>query len=228
MNSQASRQEDKGGAIGEHVASATNQAARGNGTSTCSKPEPAMGLPVCLSPCGTVFPLVFDVSASRFAAVIHRLKCLICRFFWDLLFSLGGNSVPSIALLAVELPTGSSIVRMGGAHKTPSAFAEAMGGAIGALWTTLLFYPLDVAKLRLQAEADSEEEGRKDEEYDVGREKGCTPKVNTDICEDASRLDAPDALTTVQKKGPRTFLGEVLVVLKQPELWYAGLGELAW
>jgi hypothetical protein len=114
---------------------------------------------------------------------------------------------------------------MGGAHKTPSAFAEATGGAIGALWTTLLFYPLDVAKLRLQAEADSEEEGRNDEDYDVGREKGFTPKVNTDTSEDASRLHA---LTTVQKKGPRTFLGEVLVVLKQPELWYAGLGELAW
>lgn len=120
------------------------------------------------------------------------------------------------------------------AHAPPSAFAEATGGAMGALWTTLLFHPLDVAKLRLQAEADAEEEeeervgekgeeeeGKTDEHFPVVMEQGSSTSAG-------SSSGAPSGGTTpsagATKKGPKTFFGEALVVLKQPDLWYAGLG----
>jgi len=148
------------------------------------------------------------------------------------------------------------------AHAPPSAFAEATGGAMGALWTTLLFHPLDVAKLRLQAEADAEEEeeeegvgekggvdereeGKTDEHLPVVMEQGTSASASSSSKTDehfltvmeqgtsassssSSSSSAPTGGATpaagAPKKGPTTFFGEALVVLKQPDLWYAGLG----
>ncbi len=97
--------------------------------------------------------------------------------------------------------------------KTPSPFAEAMGGAIGALWCSLLFYPLDVAKTRLQAEAEEEEHAEEQQPELDGKEVATVP--------DSSSV-APHV--PAKPKAPKTFFGAVLVVLKQPDLWYAGLG----
>jgi hypothetical protein len=114
-------------------------------------------------------------------------------------------------------------------HPPPSAFAEATGGAMGALWTTLLFHPLDVAKLRLQAEADAEqEEEEEEEEGGAGGEKGEGEEGKTDehlpvVMEQGTSINASSSSSS-SNSGPKTFFGEALVVLKQPDLWYAGLG----
>lgn len=92
------------------------------------------------------------------------------------------------------------------------------GGAIGAVWSTLLFYPADVAKIRLQAEADAHEE-------EEAQEASSPPLP-------AAAREPPTTTTTTASGGhgghkgggPKSFLGEVLVVLKRPDLWYAGLG----
>lgn len=80
------------------------------------------------------------------------------------------------------------------------------------MWSTLLFYPADVAKIRLQAEADAHEE---EEQKDEG---GSSPLG-------AAAGEGPTAGAEGPKGGPKSFFGEVLVVLKRPDLWYAGLGE---
>lgn len=101
--------------------------------------------------------------------------------------------------------------------KIPSAFAEATGGAIGALWTTLLFFPLDVAKIRLQAEADESGGGEEDNQQ-------CLVPPTTTTTSTTTITTSTNQTSSTPHKGPKTFLGEVLVVLKQPDLWYAGLG----
>lgn len=86
------------------------------------------------------------------------------------------------------------------------------------MWSTLLFYPADVAKIRLQAEADA----HNDETEEAG---GSSPLA-------AASSEPPTAGSgggegeekQKPKGGPKSFFGEVLVVLKRPDLWYAGLG----
>lgn len=153
------------------------------------------------------------------------------------LLSQAREGLRSYSRIACQLPTHIPRARRrhhyhSMAHQTPSAFAEATGGAIGALWTTLLFHPLDVAKLRLQAEADAEEEEsmRDDEEeeereMEEGKADERLPMVmeQGDASASGSKIGTtPPAGAT--KNGPKTFLGEAMVVLKQPDLWYAGLG----
>lgn len=87
---------------------------------------------------------------------------------------------------------------------------DIQGGAIGALWTTLLFYPIDVAKIRLQADADDEEE-----------EEGERQQSQTGTATDKAKLvpaqQQPHHHT-------RTYMEELRLLLTQPELWYAGVG----
>ena len=112
---------------------------------------------------------------------------------------------------------------------------------MGTLWTTLLFHPLDLAKLRLQAEADAEEEeeeegvgekggvdereeGKRDEQLPVVMEQGTSASASSSSSSSSAPTGGATPAAAATKKGPKTFLGEAFVVLKQPDLWYAGLG----
>lgn len=103
----------------------------------------------------------------------------------------------------------------------PTAFAEAMGGAIGAFWTTLIFYPIDVAKIRLQAEADVVEEADGEENHEAAATRTLAANAEGD-----QGGAAPPKILTPRTPKAKTFIGEILIMLKEPDLWYAGLGKL--
>lgn len=88
------------------------------------------------------------------------------------------------------------------------------------MWSTLLFYPADVAKIRLQAEADAHEE----EEEEQQEEGGSSP-LGAAASEGPTGGEGGTKGGHKGGGGPKSFFGEVLVVLKRPDLWYAGLGE---
>lgn len=88
------------------------------------------------------------------------------------------------------------------------------------MWSTLLFYPADVAKIRLQAEADAEE--CHDE---APARSSPLPAAASDPS--TAKGAGGGAGHKGGGGGPKSFFGEVLVVLKRPDLWYAGLGAYA-
>jgi len=101
------------------------------------------------------------------------------------------------------------------------------GGAIGALLATLIFYPFDVAKTRLQADADATVQSEKESsELSVTTEgdSASTPTTSTTSHEGEKHGGAVPCVNLAT--GERTYWGELRVFLRQPELWYTGLGGL--
>lgn len=90
------------------------------------------------------------------------------------------------------------------------------------MWSTLLLFPADVAKIRLQAEADAHEEAEAEEEGGSSPLGAAAIEAPTS---GAGGGGAKGGHTKAGGGGPKSFLGEILVVLKRPDLWYAGLGK---
>lgn len=101
------------------------------------------------------------------------------------------------------------------------------GGAIGALWTTLIFYPIDVAKTRLQADADDDEAGEATTSGENGAELKEEPRPDdAELGQSVQAVQKP-----LKRRRPadghhtRTYIDELRLLLSKPELWYAGVGE---
>jgi hypothetical protein len=90
------------------------------------------------------------------------------------------------------------------------------------VWSTLLFYPADVAKIRLQAEADAHDDDHEEEEEEEG---GASPLAAAASEPPTTAGDEGRLKGKGGGSGPKSFFQEVMVVLKRPDLWYAGLGE---
>ena len=84
---------------------------------------------------------------------------------------------------------------------------------------TLIFYPFDVAKTRLQADADSSVEGDK-----TVTQGSSSSSATTTTSTDAQGQKHEAAPCVDLATGERTYFGELRVFMRQPQLWYAGLG----
>ena len=96
------------------------------------------------------------------------------------------------------------------------------------MWATLLFYPADVAKIRLQAEADAgehEQHGHRQEAESSPLAAATSEPPTTTGAGTGHKAAGGGGGGGGGSGGPKSFLGQILVVLKRPDLWYAGLGE---